>query len=143
MTHPLDTATQALKIQYENVQPNTVDHLIALYAKDAVFKDPFQEVKGQAHIKEIFLKMFEQLDAPKFVVLEVMRQHNSACFVWEFQFQFKRWNTTPKSFTGVSWLKFNPEHLVISHIDFWDPAEGIYEHLPVIGSLMRGLKKLA
>jgi steroid delta-isomerase len=48
-----------------------------------------------------------------------------------------------KSLTGVSWLQFDEKNLVSSHTDYWDPAEGIYEHLPLIGSLMRGLKKLA
>jgi steroid delta-isomerase len=33
--------------------------------------------------------------------------------------------------------------LVEKHQDFWDPAEGIYEKLPLIGPIMRGLKRSA
>ena len=134
---------ESLKTKYEQISVESVDELIQLYSPNARFKDPFNLVFGRDEIKRIFLKMFEQLDSPQFVIRETIQQNSSACLLWEFQFKFKRWDTTPKSLTGVSWLLFDENNLVSSHTDYWDPAEGIYEHLPLIGPLMRGLKKLA
>jgi steroid delta-isomerase len=139
----LRTAIEALKVKYESISITTVDDLVALYAVDASFKDPFNLVVGRDEIKKIFLKMFDQVDSPRFVVKQALQQDHSACLLWEFHFQFKRWDTTHKCVTGVSWLQFNQDCLVSSHTDYWDPAEGIYEHLPLIGSFMKGLKKLA
>jgi len=134
---------ESLKIQYEQISVESVDQLIQLYSPDARFKDPFNLVFGRDAIRDIFLKMFEQVDSPQFVIREVLQQESSACLLWEFKFKFKCWDTSEKSLTGVSWLQFDHTNLVSSHTDYWDPAEGIYEHLPLIGSLMRGLKKLA
>jgi len=134
---------ESLKIQYEQISVESVDQLIQLYSPDARFKDPFNLVFGRDAIRDIFLKMFEQVDSPQFVIREVLQQESSACLLWEFKFKFKRWDTSEKSLTGVSWLQFDHTNLVSSHTDYWDPTEGIYEHLPLIGSLMRGLKKLA
>ena len=41
--------------QFENLSLNSIDALVALYSKDAFFKDPFNEVKGHADIRHILL----------------------------------------------------------------------------------------
>ncbi|WP_159077602.1 nuclear transport factor 2 family protein [Polynucleobacter rarus] len=143
MENSIQLTIESLKIQYEQISVESVDQLIQLYSPDARFKDPFNLVFGRDAIRDIFLKMFEQVDSPQFVIREVLQQESSACLLWEFKFKFKCWDTSEKSLTGVSWLQFDHTNLVSSHTDYWDPAEGIYEHLPLIGSLMRGLKKLA
>ena len=140
--HLLD-AVEKLKAQYDQLSPTHIDALLNCYSSDAIFKDPFQEVQGHPAIKHIFLKMYEQLNQPQFIVREQLIGEKQVAFLWDFQFSMKRWNTTPKSFSGVSWLYFNDAFLVTKHHDYWDPAEGIYEHLPLIGPVMRGLKSLA
>ena len=134
---------QSLQFEYENIQIERITHLVGHYSPDAVFKDPFQEVVGHKAISQIFLKMFAQLDDPSFKILSQMHNHSEASLLWEFNFRFKRWNTKPQSFKGVSWLKFNASGLIESHIDYWDVAEGVYEKLPLIGAAMRFLKKHA
>ena len=143
MPNSLHEAVQDLKIAYEKLSPSTVDLLLQSYAKDAIFKDPFQEVKGHVAIKHVFLKMYEQLANPTFVVREELVAKDQVAFLWDFTFSMRRWNKDPISFSGVRWLYFNEEFLVYKHHDFWDPSEGIYEHLPFIGPVMRGLKSLA
>ena len=141
-THLLD-AVETLKSQYDQLSSTNVDGLLNCYSVDAIFKDPFQEVQGHPAIKHIFLKMYEQLNQPQFIVREQLIGEKQVAFLWDFQFSMKRWNTTPQSFSGVSWLYFNDAFLVTKHHDYWDPAAGIYEHLPLIGPVMRGLKSLA
>jgi steroid delta-isomerase len=135
-------AVHILKIQYGQLSPTNVDVLLNCYSTDAIFRDPFQEVQGHLAIKHIFLQMYEQLNQPQFIVREQLLGEKQVAFLWDFQFSMKRWNTSPKCFSGVSWLYFNDAFLVTKHHDYWDPAAGIYEHLPLIGSVMRGLKSL-
>ena len=131
---------ETIQFEYENIQINRISNLVKLYAEDAVFKDPFQEVHGRDAIAKIFAKMFSQLDGPSFKIISAVGQDFEASLLWEFHFRFKRWNTNPQNLRGVSWLKFNELGLINSHIDYWDPAEGIYEKLPLLGSIMRLLK---
>ena len=44
---------------------------------------------------------------------------------------------------GASHLRYDAAGLVAFHRDYWDAAEELYEKLPLIGSLMRWLKKRA
>ena len=43
---------------------------------------------------------------------------------------------------GVSHLKFAADGKVNYHRDYWDTGEELYMKLPLIGAVMRGLKRL-
>jgi len=44
---------------------------------------------------------------------------------------------------GSSHLRFNSDGLVEYHRDYWDASEELYEKLPVIGFVLKALKKRA
>lgn len=65
-------------------------------------------------------------------------------FVVDFHFRFKRFDTqTVQTIRGTSHLVFSEEGLVTLHRDYWDAAQELYEKLPLVGGLMRWLKKRA
>jgi hypothetical protein len=67
-----------------------------------------------------------------------------AFLTWEFRFRFKRFDTTTlQAVRGASHVVFNEQGLVTLHRDYWDAAEELYEKLPVLGGVMRWLKKRA
>jgi steroid Delta-isomerase len=143
LARTLPDVVKDLQYQFENCSRANIQQLIHFYAPNAVFKDPFQEVTGHAAIEHIFLKMFDQLHDPYFKVQETLIGDDKVAFLWDFHFAFKRWNKSPQSLRGVSWLYFDDSLMIQTHRDYWDPAEGIYEKLPILGSIMRALKSLA
>ena len=42
---------------------------------------------------------------------------------------------------GGSHLRFDAQGRIALHRDYWDAAEELYEKLPVLGALMRWLKR--
>jgi steroid Delta-isomerase len=143
MPTSIQEAVSDLKNAYAILDASNIDSLLRCYSEHAIFKDPFQEVKGHPAIKHVFLKMYEQLLNPTFEIQQELIGQQQIAFLWDFKFSMRRWNKSPIQFTGVSWLYFDSNFLVEKHHDFWDPSEGIYEHLPLIGPIMRGLKSLA
>ena len=69
---------------YEHLSLESLAQLGTVYAPDARFKDPFNEVEGHVAILAIFEHMFVQVDAPRFVVLESLGQGEQAFLTWEF-----------------------------------------------------------
>lgn len=128
---------------YENLRLETIDHLIELYAKDALFKDPFNEVQGQEAIRAIFTHMFSQVNEPRFKVTHHLHDAKSAYLSWNFHLRFKRWSSAEQIIRGCTYIEFNSEGLIKNHRDYWDAAEELYEKLPAIGSFMRFLKQQA
>lgn len=124
---------------YESITEDTVAKLVARYAPDAYFKDPFNEVTGQAAIARIFSHMFTQVESPRFKVVERLEGGNAAMLVWEFTFGKE---SARRLIRGATHLKFNEEGHACFHRDYWDAAEELYEKLPVLAWLMCGLKRL-
>jgi hypothetical protein len=55
-----------------------------IYAPDARFKDPFNEVQGVPAIQGSFEHMFEALDQPRFVVTGRVVQGQQCFLTWDF-----------------------------------------------------------
>lgn len=123
---------------YETLTPASLASLGEFYAADARFKDPFNEVVGVPAIRRIFEHMFASTDAPRFVVTERVEQGDQAMLGWEFHFGLRGRALTVR---GVTHLRFDAEGRVALHRDYWDAAEELYEKLPVLGGLMRALRR--
>jgi len=123
---------------FETLTPQSLERFPEFYAADAWFKDPFNEVRGVVAIRHIFEHMFRQVEHPRFVVTDRLAEADRAMLVWEFRFSRQG---TPQVIRGASQLHFDAEGRVIHHRDYWDAAEELYMTLPVIGWLMRRLRR--
>ena len=146
MSDPLDPRAAAEQIAhlFEALTPGNLPQLAALYTEGARFKDPFNEVFGTAAITHIFEHMFESLHEPRFVVTQRIVDGTQLFLVWEMHFRFKRFDTvSPQVIRGGSHLTLTPDGRISDHRDYWDAAEELYEKLPVVGALMKWLKRRA
>ncbi len=128
---------------FETFSKDTLQQLDLVYANDAFFKDPFNEVRGLPAIARIYRHMFEQVDGPRFVITKHVLQDGDAFLTWDFQFRMKRFSRSEQRIRGASHLRFNLDGKIEYHRDYWDAAEELYEKLPLLGTLMRWLKRLA
>ena len=136
-----DTANRLVHY-FETLNPARVARMGDLYAQQVWFKDPFNEVQGLAQVQQVFSHMYVALDRPRFVVTERIVEDHQCSLNWNFEFYFRgRRNAVLQTIRGASHLKFNATGQVVYHRDYWDAAEELYEKLPLLGSLMRWLKK--
>ena len=128
---------------FETIATDSVGQLAQVYTEDVFFKDPFNEVRGLPEVIRIFSHMFEQVDGPRFVVTSHVLQGDQAFLTWDFLFRMKRFSAAEQCIRGTTHLRFGPDGRANFHRDYWDAAEELYEKLPLLGSLMRTLKRLA
>jgi ketosteroid isomerase-like protein len=127
---------------FQTLTPAGVETLAAIYTPDARFKDPFNDVQGLAAIQQVFRHMYESLENPRFVVTGRIVQGTQCFLTWEFHFAFKSFQRgRAQRILGGSHLLLDGEGRITLHRDYWDAAEELYEKLPVIGGLMRWLKR--
>jgi limonene-1,2-epoxide hydrolase len=130
---------------FEGLTPADLDRLDTLYADAAHFRDPFNAVTGVPAIRTVFAHMFATLQAPRFVVREVVADAGGAqCFLtWDFLFVAPRLGPGTQTIHGGSLLRFGADGRLVLHRDYWDAAEELYAKLPVVGALMRWLRRQA
>ena len=137
-------AANALARFFETLGPHSVGDVARYYAADARFRDPFNDVRGVPAIEHIFAHMFQRLEQPRFVVTQQVVQGAQCFMCWEFHFGFPSLQRAgPQLILGATHLVFSAQGLVTLHRDYWDAAEELYEKLPLIGGLMRWLKRRA
>lgn len=138
-----DARVARVVAMFESLTPQDVARLAEFYTADARFKDPFNDVQGVPAIQRIFTHMFTALDEPRFVVRDIVAEGDQCFLTWDFLFRMKRFSREPQVIHGGSHLRFDAAGLVVLHRDYWDAAEELYEKLPVVGALMRWLKRQA
>jgi len=138
---PSDTIDHIVRA-FETLSPATVEMLDVLYAPDARFKDPFNDVRGLPAIQGIFRHMYVALENPRFVITGRIVQGAQCFLTWEFRFGFRRFKQgQAQCIVGGSHLVLDDAGRITLHRDYWDAAEELYEKLPLVGGLMRWLKR--
>jgi SnoaL-like domain len=141
-----DCSAQAARLAhyFETLSPASVAEVAQYYDAGAHFKDPFNAVQGTPAIQRIFAHMFASLERPHFVVTGQVVQGLQCFLTWEFRFGFKGFKRGEQQvILGASQLVFSAQGLVTLHRDYWDAAEELYEKMPLLGGLMRWLKRRA
>ena len=126
---------------YESLSPAALPQLAGIYTADARFKDPFNDVQGIAAIRGIFEHMYRTLDGPRFVVHERVLQGEQCFLTWDFIFRLRQGDKREIVVRGASHLRLAADGRIEGHRDYWDVAEELYEKLPLLGALMRWLKR--
>ena len=127
---------------FEQIAPSDVARIGDIYAEDAYFRDPFNEVRGVAAIARVYAQMFKRLDQCRFVITTTVANDEGAFLVWDFTFRIRRWRPSRTlAIHGASHVKLTAAGKVAYHRDYWDAAEELYAKLPLIGPVMRFLRK--
>jgi hypothetical protein len=132
----LDTYVEA----FRELTPDGLGDLVLLTAPDVRFKDPFNDVRGQGLFAAVFRHMFATLEDPRFAVTDRAVSGRNGYLRWTFTFRPKGRRET-WTVEGMTEVRFDGAGRVAEHIDHWDAAEQFYEKLPVIGALMRMVKR--
>ncbi|WP_269533298.1 nuclear transport factor 2 family protein [Chitinimonas sp. BJYL2] len=134
----LDTRFNEIVAWFEQLTPASLASIDQVYASQARFVDPFNQLIGIDRVAQVYAHMFATLTGPRFIVDERVVRGRTAFLVWRFEFGL---NGKPRSIQGGTHLTLDEQGLISSHVDYWDAAAQVYEHVPVLGSLLRWIKR--
>jgi len=142
MTIDLDARAKSYGAFFENISPSSIDDARLLVTEDIRFKDPFNDVRGVENFRKILAKMFDDADDISFTMREQAGDGLVYFLRWDFSCRPKsRFLNSPWKVNGISVISFTETGLVKEHVDYWDAAEQLYEHLPVISGLLRLVRR--
>jgi steroid Delta-isomerase len=142
--NPTEFSVERIIDVFEALSLERVPLLGEIYTEQARFKDPFNDVQGLGEIQRIFSHMYVALESPHFVVTNKVVDKGQCFLTWEFRFRFRNFQrSVNQTILGGSHLVLNEAGQITLHRDYWDAAEELYEKLPMVGGLMRWLKRRA
>ena len=123
---------------FEDMTPASLDALDDVFSDSVRFIDPFNDVRGIASIRRVFEHMYETCDNPRFTVDEQVYAAPVCYLRWKFTFSTRG---RPQEITGVSRVQFSADGTAEEHVDFWDPSRQLYEHIPVLGTILKTVRR--
>jgi hypothetical protein len=121
-------------LSVSNVTANTRK----VYASDAWFNDTIATEVGIDAVEKYLLKTAEGAEVVSAKINDVAVS-GADCYVrWTMEIRTKNLaGGQPIITEGISQLRFDGDGRIVLHQDFWNPATGIYQHLPLLGPAIR------
>lgn len=128
---------------YQSLTKDNLSTLKTVYSPAISFQDPLHQVQGYAAFEAYFAALYTHLECCRFEIKDLFYQNNQACVIWTMTFVHPRLKGgKPVCVEGTSHLQFN-EIYIEKHRDYTDLGQMLYEHIPVLGAVIRTLKKRA
>mgnify|MGYP000234242360 CR=1 FL=1 len=127
---------------YQRLNRNNLDLLGGIYTDDIHFSDPAHSLKGLPALRDYFAELYANVDQ---IVFEFSspRISNDQVFVqWVMRLRHPRLKRGDEvEVPGISCLHFTEAGLVDEHRDYFDLGVLLYEQLPLLGALVRAVKR--
>ena len=127
-----------------NLNTEKVADLELVMCRDIHFVDPFNNVIGLEKVQAIFQHMYRKIKNARFIILnsalDLKNPDPVGLIRWRMEGNLKL-NDRPWPIEGMSEIRFSADGRVREHIDHWDSGEQFFERLPLIGWLVRLIKK--
>ncbi len=135
----METVVERFKQTYNRLNAQSLGLLNGLYSHDLVFEDPFHRLSGLPALTEYFTELYRHVESSSFLFENEVVQGNSAVLIWTMSLKHPRLNggnliTLP----GSTHIRFRDK--VTYHRDYFDGGAMLYEHLPLIGLVIRMIK---
>jgi hypothetical protein len=127
---------------YQDLDKSNIDSIDSIYAPEIQFNDPFHQVDGLINLKAYFYQLYINVESIDFTFGESLSDNDNHFIQWTMTLKHPKLNGG-KSFAvqGASLLKVNSDQQIIFHRDYFDAGVMLYEQLPILGGLVKLIKR--
>ncbi|WP_369788675.1 nuclear transport factor 2 family protein [Rouxiella sp. WC2420] len=131
---------EGLKAFYRNMDSASLSQLPDIYHSQTVLVDPVGRHEGLPALKHYFEQLLAQTEYCRFDIQQTLTQDDEAVLFWRMTYAHPRLRKGQElTLDGTSHLRFS-ENRVIYQRDFYDMGAMLYEHIPLLGSVVRAVK---
>ena len=133
----------AIKSVYAELTSANLDDLLAIYSENIVFVDPINEIRGRDTLMAHFRMMYQDVIDSRFAFdpENELIDGDRVMLGWNMTYRHKKLGgQRPIEVPGTSLLRINAEG-VFYHRDWFDLGAMVYEQVPLLGGMVRALKR--
>ncbi|WP_440056481.1 nuclear transport factor 2 family protein (plasmid) [Pseudoalteromonas sp. T1lg65] len=139
----MDARIERFVSLYNEIDKHNLDKLQQIYSSDIEFVDPMHRIDGLEQLTEYFKKLYENVGSVTFAVDRSYSADEMSFLYWTMRFRHPKLNGGKEvSVDGHSVLQFRQDY-VVHHRDYFDTAQMLYRHIPVLGTLVKFVEKRA
>ncbi len=127
--------------QQLNAQSLSIELLARVYHPEVEFIDPLHSHHGLAQVESYFRKLYANVSSIRFEFHQQLLQGDQGCLSWTMHYCHPKLAGGQEiSVQGISLLEFD-SGLIKRHRDYFDAGNMLYEHIPLLGRIIRWLKR--
>jgi len=131
---------QRFATAFASLNADNLERLGELYTEDVRFQDPLHEIHGLPALQEYFRELYANVAELHFQFYGFDQLHPGAGYLrWKMSYRHPRLKGGQLiEVEGCSHLLWRDK--VYAHRDYFDAGALLYEHLPLLGRVIRWLK---
>lgn len=111
-----------------------------IYTQDVEFRDPVHTINGRLALKNYQRNLYESAREVSFSYLDEQVSEHTATITWVMRFRHHKLKRgKPIDVKGMTLIHFTDR--VYYHEDFYDLGAMLYQHVPVLGWLIRHINR--
>ena len=139
MTSVADIVEQLERL-YDNLNEDSIGMLDEVYHDEVTFADPIHHVQGIENLKTYFRNTIKGIDYCHFAFAERARQGDDVFVSWQMRLKHPSLAKGREIvLPGVSHLQLVDDK-IISQVDYYDAGAMVYEHVPILGTVIKKIK---
>lgn len=125
---------------FNQLDKGAIDQVDSLYTADIYFIDPVHRIAGLDAFKHYLCELYQSVEHCQFEMNELVGDDTNMVIGWTMELLHPRLNRgKPFRIEGCSHIKWRGERIHY-HRDYFDLGAMLYEHLPLLGRLVRAVK---
>ena len=134
------TPVERFKDVYNRLNAQSLQLLSELYSEQVVFQDPFRRLEGLAAMRCYCEELYRHTISSTFRFEDELVTADGAMLMWTMSLRHPRLQGgQPIEVPGATHIRFREK--IDYHRDYFDGGALLYEHLPVLGLLVRAVKR--
>lgn len=110
------------------------------YTDDVKFIDPVKTIHGLGNLTKYFEDMYENVTRCHFILGHTVANDEEHSLEWVMQLQHPKISSNREiTIDGASFIRFN-RGKICYHRDYYDLGAMVYEHLPVLGAIVKKVR---
>jgi limonene-1,2-epoxide hydrolase len=119
---------------------NAKNVLSEIYTDDVIFIDPVKSITGLNELTKYFEDLYQSVTSCHFILTNHLPNSDRYSLEWSMHLQHKKISKNQViEVQGASFIEFKNEK-VCYHRDYYDLGALVYEHIPILGSVIRKVR---
>lgn len=122
-------------------QGATEANIRSVYANKLYFNDTFKIISDLNELVDYMSESAAHVESTTVDILDVIHSDDDYFIRWSMKMNLSVKGKDIYSHSiGMTQLRFNQAGKVVFHQDFWDSSEAFFEHLPLMGMILKKIK---
>ena len=129
---------------FSDFAPGRVARLLdTTYAPDVYFNDNLKAVHGATELAKYLNESAGGVEECRVTFEDFSRNKDGDYLVrWKMLIRFRKFARGRDTWTvGISHVRFTADGRVTYHQDYWDSALGVYQYIPLLGAVIRAIRR--